>query len=61
MVPVPDVDISTPQVFEPLLEPSRYKCLAGGRGSGKSHFLAELLVEWCVMHPGARVLCAREV
>uniref|UniRef100_UPI00313E612F hypothetical protein n=1 Tax=Inquilinus sp. OTU3971 TaxID=3043855 RepID=UPI00313E612F len=26
-----------PPVFEPLLEPSRYKAAFGGRGSGKSH------------------------
>lgn len=38
-------DLPTPEVFEPLLKPSRYKGAYGGRGSGKSHFFAELLVE----------------
>jgi hypothetical protein len=35
----------TAKVFEPLLAPARYKGLYGGRGSGKSHFFGELLVE----------------
>lgn len=37
--------IETPAVFEPLLKPARYKGAHGGRGSGKSHFFAELMVE----------------
>lgn len=37
--------IDTPRVFLPLLEPARYKGVHGGRGSGKSHFFAELMVE----------------
>jgi phage terminase large subunit-like protein len=53
--------LDTPRVFAPLLKPSRYKVLAGGRGSGKSHFLAELVIERCLMRPGSRILCAREV
>ena len=40
-----ELRIQTPEVFEPLLEPSRYKGAWGGRGSGKSHFFAELLIE----------------
>lgn len=55
------LDIETPRVFLPLLEPSRYKGAHGGRGSGKSHFFAELLVEHCLMHPGTRAVCIREV
>lgn len=55
------MQLETPRVFAPLLKPSRYKCLAGGRGSGKSHFLAELIIERCLLQPGIRVLCAREV
>lgn len=39
------LEIETPAVFEPLLYPSRYKAAWGGRGSGKSHFFAELMVE----------------
>jgi phage terminase large subunit len=37
--------IETPRVFLPLLEPARYKGVHGGRGSGKSHFFAELMIE----------------
>ena len=48
-------------MFVPLLAPIRYKGAWGGRGSGKSHFFADLLVFWCVTHPGARVVCVREV
>ncbi|RVT90723.1 PBSX family phage terminase large subunit [Rhodovarius crocodyli] len=55
------MQIETPRVFLPLLEPSRYKGAFGGRGSGKSHFFAELIVEWCLRHRGARIVCIREV
>ena len=48
-------------MFEPLLAPSRYKGAYGGRGSGKSHFFAELLVEECILHPGTAAVCIREV
>lgn len=53
--------IDTPEVFEPLLYPSRYKGAYGGRGSGKSHFFAESLVERCILHQGTRWACIREV
>lgn len=53
--------IETPRVFAPLLKPSRYKGAHGGRGSGKSHFFAELLVERCLLNPGTRWVCVREV
>lgn len=58
--------IDTAEVFEPLLEPSRYKGAHGGRGSGKSHFFAELAVEDAVRWPGEagegiRFLCFREI
>ena len=53
--------IETPRVFKPLLEPARYKGAHGGRGSGKSHFFAESLVERCLLHPGTRWACIREV
>lgn len=52
------------QIAEPLvpmLEPSRYKGLWGGRGGMKSHFFAELLVERCLMLPCTRAVCIREV
>lgn len=53
--------IRTPRKLAPLLEPSRYKGLHGGRGSGKSHFFAELLIEEATIHPGYRAVCVREV
>lgn len=37
--------IDTAAVFEPLLAPSRYKGIFGGRGSGKSHFCADLWLD----------------
>lgn len=55
------LQIRTAEVFEPLLEPSRYKGAHGGRGSGKSHFFGELLVENCVAERGYLAVCIREV
>jgi phage terminase large subunit len=51
----------TAAVFQPLLKQSRYKAAYGGRGSGKSHFFAELLVEDHLAIPGLRTVCIREV
>jgi phage terminase large subunit len=48
-------------VFRPLLEPARYKGAFGGRGSGKSHFFGELLVEDCLAQKGMLAVCIREV
>jgi phage terminase large subunit len=53
--------IETAHVFRPLLTPNRYRAAHGGRGSGKSHFFAELLIEECLMVPGTRAVCIREV
>lgn len=53
--------IKTAEVFEPLLHPSRYKGAHGGRGSGKSHFFGELLVEECLAEKGTLAVCIREV
>lgn len=39
------LQIDTPRVFAPLLEPARYKGAHGGRGSAKSHFFAGLWLE----------------
>ena len=55
------LQIATPRAFKGLLPPIRYKGAWGGRGSGKSHFFAELAVERCVMNPGTRIVCVREV
>lgn len=58
--------IDTAEVFVPLLEPARYKGAYGGRGSGKSHFFAERLLEDSLAAPGEigeglRSVCIREV
>lgn len=61
------LQIETAEVFEPLLQPARYKGAWGGRGSGKSHFFGGLLIEDSLSHPGAsggeglRSICIREV
>jgi phage terminase large subunit len=52
--------IPTAGVFEPLLAPARYKGVYGGRGSGKSHFFGELLVETCQAERGTLAVCIRE-
>ena len=52
--------IPTAKVFEPLLLPARYKAAYGGRGSGKSHFFGELLVETCQAERGTLAVCIRE-
>ncbi|MCX5617133.1 PBSX family phage terminase large subunit [Bombella sp. TMW 2.2543] len=53
--------IMTPRAFAPLLQPVRYKGLWGGRGSGKSHFFAGLLIEQATLRPGLRAVCIREI
>ena len=52
--------IPTAKIFEPLLAPARYKALFGGRGSGKSHFFGELLIEICEAERGTLAVCIRE-
>jgi phage terminase large subunit len=52
--------IPTAKVFEPLLRPARYKGVFGGRGSGKSHFFGELLIETCQAERGTLAVCIRE-
>jgi phage terminase large subunit len=39
------LQIRTPEVFLPLLQPARYKGAHGGRGSGKSHNFGDLWLE----------------
>jgi len=55
------LQIPTAEVFEPLLAPSRYKGAWGGRGSGKSHFFAGLLIEDSLAERGLLSVCIREV
>lgn len=61
-----ELDLKTAAVFGPLLQPARYKAAHGGRGSGKSHFFAELAIEDSLAEPGEigeglRTVCIREV
>jgi phage terminase large subunit len=56
-----DISINTAKVFKPLLMPNRYKGAYGGRGSGKSHFFAEMLIEESLANKGLRSVCIREV
>jgi phage terminase large subunit len=53
--------IKTPQWAVPLLNPSRYKGAWGGRGSGKSHTFAEMLIEAHIMDQNSRSVCVREI
>lgn len=55
------IKIPTARVFKKLLAPARYKGAYGGRGSGKSHFFAGLLIEDCLATRGSRAVCIREV
>ncbi|MFT8736580.1 MAG: PBSX family phage terminase large subunit [Zymomonas mobilis] len=57
----PALRIPTAKIFQPLLKPARYKGAYGRRGSGKSHFFAEMLVEDCLRISGLRAVCIREV
>lgn len=54
------LQIETPRAFVPLLADARYKGCWGGRGSGKSHFFAELLIEECIREK-TDVVCLREI
>ncbi|MBS4048101.1 MAG: PBSX family phage terminase large subunit [Alphaproteobacteria bacterium] len=55
------VQIDYAPVFDPLLDPARYKGAWGGRGSGKSQFFADLMIASALRKPGFRGLCCREV
>ena len=44
-----------------MLQPSRYKGIYGGRGSGKSHAIAELIIESHLLDPERKTVCIREV
>jgi phage terminase large subunit len=54
------LQIQTPAWARPLLDPSRYKGAWGGRGSGKSHFFAEAMIEAHILDPNTYSVCVRE-
>jgi phage terminase large subunit len=53
--------IETPEWALPMLEPARYKGAHGGRGSGKSHAFAEMMIEAHILDQTSRSVCVREV
>jgi phage terminase large subunit len=57
-----ELQIKTPEWALPIVEADsiRYIGIWGGRGSGKSHFLAELLIERCILEK-VDAVCVREV
>lgn len=55
------LDIATPRWAVPLLQPARYKAAYGGRGSGKSHFFGEYVIEEHILHPDDSTVCVREI
>jgi len=57
---VSELRIKTAAVYEPLLQPARYKGAYGGRGSGKSHNFAENLIEDCIREK-IDAVCLREI
>lgn len=59
--PPKDFEIQKPDWAIPLLSDARYKGVKGGRGSGKSHFFAELLVKEMVENPNLQAVCIREI
>lgn len=56
-----EITLDTIDPLVPLLAPMRYKGAKGGRGSGKSHFFAEMLVEAHICDPFLSSVCIREV
>ena len=56
-----NLSLPTPEWALPLIPPKRYKGAKGGRASGKSHFMAELLVEEHVAMPDLQSVCIREI
>lgn len=56
--PVLDCDI--PAIFEPFLQPARFKVAEGGRGSSKTRTVITILVN-NVLWAGWRVVCFREL
>jgi len=54
------LNLPVARAFVPLLNPARYKGAWGGRGSGKSHFFAEMVIARC-LRKREDVVCVREI
>lgn len=52
--------VNIPEKLAPLLEPKRYKGAHGGRGGGKSHTMATMVVLKALQQK-SRIVCIREV
>jgi len=59
--PATTLEIKTPRWAVPLLGSAPYKGAHGGRGGGKSHFFAELMVEEAICNPDYSAVCIREI
>ena len=59
-VPSIAIQLTLPEKLEPLYQPRRYKVMHGGRGGGKSHGVAQVLLDIGARMP-LRILCAREI
>lgn len=55
-----NIALKLPDLLEPLFLPKRYKVMHGGRGGGKSHGAAQVLLDLGTRTP-LRILCAREI
>ncbi|WEE79452.1 PBSX family phage terminase large subunit [Comamonas testosteroni] len=60
MSDVLSIAVQIPAKLAGLYQPRRYKVMHGGRGGGKSHGVAEVLLELGARRP-LRILCAREI
>ena len=54
------LNLQLPEKLAGLYQPKRYKVMYGGRGGGKSHGVAEVLLDLAARSP-LRILCAREI
>ena len=54
------VDVRIPAKLLPIFDAKRFKVMHGGRGGGKSHTVAQVLLTMGLQHK-LRVLCVREV
>lgn len=56
----PVLECEIPAIFEPFLQPARFKIARGGRGSSKTRTVITILVN-NVLYAGWRVVCFREL
>lgn len=56
----PQVELQIPVKLLPILKPRRFKIMHGGRGGGKSHTVAQVLL-MLSMQRKLRILCIREI